>query len=152
MVWGSIAILPFALAALGFLNNFNILNLIVESANIVNKNVIEIGPGQGALTKLLVLKAKKVLAYEIDYTLKKFLLFAEHSNINIIYDNFLKRDIEKDFKKYFDSEQEEVVLVGNLPYHIVSSVLFRIFDISRIKSFVIMLQKELAWRILSHPF
>ncbi|MDV3157237.1 MAG: 16S rRNA (adenine(1518)-N(6)/adenine(1519)-N(6))-dimethyltransferase RsmA [Candidatus Phytoplasma australasiaticum] len=135
-----------------FLNNFNILNLIVESADIVNKNVIEIGPGQGALTKLLVVKAKKVLAYEIDYTLKKFLLFAEHSNINIIYDNFLKRDIEQDFKKYFDSESEEVVLVSNLPYHIVSSVLFRIFDISRIKSFVIMLQKELAWRILSPPF
>ncbi|MDV3179015.1 MAG: rRNA adenine N-6-methyltransferase family protein, partial [Candidatus Phytoplasma australasiaticum] len=35
-----------------FLNNFNILNLIVEYANIVNKNVIDNGPGQGALTKL----------------------------------------------------------------------------------------------------
>ncbi|MDV3197904.1 MAG: rRNA adenine N-6-methyltransferase family protein [Candidatus Phytoplasma australasiaticum] len=83
-----------------FLNNFKILNLIVESADLFNKNVVEIGPGKGALTKLLVLRAKKILAYEIDYTLKKFLLFAEHSNINIIYDNFLKRDIEKDFKKY----------------------------------------------------
>ncbi|MDO8064203.1 ribosomal RNA small subunit methyltransferase A [Candidatus Phytoplasma bonamiae] len=124
-----------------FLNNFKILNLIVESADVFNKNVVEIGPGKGALTKLLVLRAKKILAYEIDFTLKNFLLFPEYHNIHIIYDNFLKRDLEKDFKQYFDIEQEEVVLVGNLPYHIVSAVLFRIFSISRIKSFTIMLQK-----------
>ncbi|MDO8057138.1 16S rRNA (adenine(1518)-N(6)/adenine(1519)-N(6))-dimethyltransferase RsmA [Candidatus Phytoplasma gossypii] len=135
-----------------FLNNSKILNLIVESADIFNKNIVEIGPGKGALTKLLVLKAKKILAYEIDFTLKKFLFFPEYCNIHIIYDNFLKRDIEKDFKQYFGSAQQEVVLVGNLPYHIVSAVLFKIFTISQIKSFTIMLQKELAWRILSGPF
>lgn len=49
-----------------FLIDQNIINKIVDSSEVENRNIIEIGPGKGALTKILVKKANKVLAYEID--------------------------------------------------------------------------------------
>ncbi|MDO8167984.1 16S rRNA (adenine(1518)-N(6)/adenine(1519)-N(6))-dimethyltransferase RsmA [Candidatus Phytoplasma melaleucae] len=130
-----------------FLTDNKLSEFIVEKANISNKNVIEIGPGKGALTKFIILKAKKVLAYEIDITLKPFLVFGSRFDVHIIYDDFLKRNLEKDFYDYFC--EEEVVVMGNLPYYIVSPVLWKILFLPRVKTFTIMLQKEVALRILS---
>ncbi|MEZ0180220.1 16S rRNA (adenine(1518)-N(6)/adenine(1519)-N(6))-dimethyltransferase RsmA ['Camptotheca acuminata' phytoplasma] len=132
-----------------FLSDSNLLKLIVRKANLEKKNVVEIGPGKGALTQFILAKAKKVLAYEIDSSLESFLNFFSDSKIDIIYDDFLSRNLEEDFKKYFI--EEEIVLIGNLPYNIVTPILFKILFLEQIKTFTIMVQKEIGLRILSRP-
>ncbi|MDC9031800.1 16S rRNA (adenine(1518)-N(6)/adenine(1519)-N(6))-dimethyltransferase RsmA [Columbia Basin potato purple top phytoplasma] len=131
-----------------FLNDINLLKMIVKAADIENKNVVEIGPGKGVLTRLILNKAKKILAYEIDQDLKFFLNFENNPKINIIYDNFLSRNLEADFEKYFP--KEEIVLIGNLPYYITTPLLFKILFLPQIKTFTIMIQKEVGLRILSN--
>ncbi|WP_246833686.1 16S rRNA (adenine(1518)-N(6)/adenine(1519)-N(6))-dimethyltransferase RsmA [Texas Phoenix palm phytoplasma] len=130
-----------------FLKDINLLRTIVNSSNLENENVVEIGPGKGALTQFIVPKAKQFLAYEIDSSLKEFLKFDLYSNFNIIYDDFLNRDLKKDFYKYF--KKEKVILIGNLPYYIATPLLFKVLFLSQVKSFTFMLQKEIALRILS---
>ncbi|MGI3136320.1 MAG: 16S rRNA (adenine(1518)-N(6)/adenine(1519)-N(6))-dimethyltransferase RsmA [Candidatus Phytoplasma vitis] len=130
-----------------FLSDVNLLKNIIQKADLENKNVVEIGPGKGTLTRLILPKAKKVLAYEIDSDLKNFLDFDEESKINIIYDDVLSRDLLEDFKKYF--QKEEIVLIGNLPYSISTPLLFKILFIPQIKTFTIMIQKEVGLRIIS---
>jgi len=133
-----------------FLTDVNLLNKIVTKASITDKNVLEIGPGKGALTKIIVPQAKHVLAYEIDATLKPFLNFENHNNVNIIYDDFLKRDLLKDFDYYF-SPNSQLSLIGNLPYYITSPILFKIIDTPQINDATIMIQKEVGMRLLAQP-
>ena len=71
-----------------FLTDENILNNIVSSAEVDKDTlVIEIGPGAGALTKKLVKCAKRVIAYEIDETLKPILSTIE--NVDVFFGDFL---------------------------------------------------------------
>ena len=86
-----------------FLLDQNILNNIVKEADITKDTlVIEIGVGAAALTKKLSLKAKTVLGYEIDETLKEPLnvILNDFSNVDIIFDDFLNRCVKDDLKKY----------------------------------------------------
>ena len=86
-----------------FLLDQNILNNIIKEANITNDTlVIEIGVGAAALTKKLSLKAKRVLGYEIDESLKEPLsvILKENDNVDIIFDDFLNRCVKEDLKKY----------------------------------------------------
>ena len=83
-----------------FLLDQNILNNITNLANIDKQTlVIEIGVGAGALTTKLAPLAKNVLGYEIDQTLKESLseILKENNNIDIIFDDFLSRNIKDDF-------------------------------------------------------
>lgn len=127
-----------------FLTDKNLLKKIVDSADIKEKNVIEIGPGQGALTQFLVLDAKKVIAYEIDLDLKTYLesLEANHNNLTIKFEDILKVDIPKD---------EEYHVVANIPYNITSPIIFKILDTKNIKSATLMVQKEVCDRITANP-
>ncbi|WP_323847759.1 MAG: 16S rRNA (adenine(1518)-N(6)/adenine(1519)-N(6))-dimethyltransferase RsmA [Phytoplasma sp.] len=131
-----------------FLSDVNLLKMIIKKTNLENKNVIEIGPGKGILTRLILNKAKKVLAYEIDSDLKKFLNFENENKIDIIYDDVLLRNLEEDLQKYF--QKEEIVLIGNLPFYITTPLLFKILFLSQIKNLIIMVQKEVGLRILSN--
>ena len=86
-----------------FLKDHNIIENIVKGANIKeNSLVIEIGPGSGALTQELSLVAKNVLCYEIDERLEEILdeNLKECHNVEIIYDDFLKRNINTDIINY----------------------------------------------------
>lgn len=135
-----------------FLIDSNILEKIVSSADIdKNSLVIEIGPGAGALTKRISKKAKHVLAYEIDDKLKPILdeILSEEENIEIIYEDFLKRDIFNDIEKY---EYKKLFVVANLPYYITTPIIQRIID-SKIplNSIVIMVQKEVGNRFKAQP-
>ena len=79
-----------------FLQDKNILENIVKCANITdNALTIEIGPGSGNLTKEIAKVSKQVLCYEIDERLEMVLddSLKEYHNINIIFADFLKRDI-----------------------------------------------------------
>ncbi|TVY12122.1 16S rRNA (adenine(1518)-N(6)/adenine(1519)-N(6))-dimethyltransferase RsmA [Candidatus Phytoplasma pini] len=132
-----------------FLNDLHLLKMIVDKTNLKNKNVVEIGPGKGSLTNFILPQAKKVLAYEIDIFLKPFLIFDNYSDkINIIYTDVLNRDLEKDFKHFFP-EEEDIVLIGNLPYYLTTVLLSKILFLNKIKIFTVLIQKEVALRILS---
>lgn len=123
-----------------FLTDKNLLKKIVREANIVDKDVLEIGPGQGALTQFLVLDAKSVTAYEIDFTLKQHLneLSKKHENLNVIFEDILKIALPND-KVYH--------LVANIPYNITSPILFKVLDTKNIETATLMVQKEVADRL-----
>ena len=130
-----------------FLKDENVLNNIVIKSNIPKDTlVIEIGPGQGALTDKLRRVAKNVLAYEIDDDLKSFLLekFNDSRNVEFIWDDFLNRNISEDINKYV---YKNIYVVANIPYYITTPIIEKIInsnvDITKI---VIMVQKEVGER------
>lgn len=137
-----------------FLNDVKILERIVDIANVDKQTlVIEIGPGQGALTEGLIKKAKKVLAYEIDVDLIRYLKlhFRESDNLEIIEGDFLNRDIEKDRisqKETFSN----TILVANIPYYITSPIITKILtEYNDLDKAVIMVQEEVAKRFTAVP-
>ena len=84
-----------------FIIDNNIISNIIEKSEVDSETlVIEVGPGMGALTSRLVKKAKNVIAYEIDTTLIPILSKIEASNLELIFEDFLKRDVKKDLEKY----------------------------------------------------
>ena len=128
-----------------FIIDKNIISNIINGAEIDSETlVIEIGPGMGALTTELVKKAKNVLCYEIDTTLKPILSKIEASNLEIIYEDFLKRDVKKDLEKY---NCEKIHLVANLPYYITTPILIKVLEEQlNIDKIVVMVQKEVGDR------
>lgn len=128
-----------------FIIDKNIISNIINGAEIDSETlVIEIGPGMGALTAELVEKAKNVLCYEIDTTLKPILSKIEASNLEIIYEDFLKRDVKKDLEKY---NCEKIHLVANLPYYITTPILIKVLEEQlNIDKIVVMVQKEVGDR------
>src|SRR5690554_6027177 len=109
-----------------FLKDHNLLKKIVSSAKIEGLDVIEVGPGMGALTQFLVLNARKVTAYEIDTSLKPILAKFEnnHPNLKIIYGDFLDMEIPNG----------TFHLVANIPYYITSSIIFKFIELPQMKS------------------
>ena len=135
-----------------FLLDQNVLNNIVKSADIENKNVIEIGPGLGSLTELLVEKAKKVVCYEIDEDMIERLNqnFATYDNITILKNDFLKCNLKEDIYNYFLNE--DVTIVANLPYYITTAILTKIIEEApQVTKMVVMVQKEVGDRLCGKP-
>ncbi len=130
-----------------FLKDKNILNNIVLESKIDKDTlVIEIGVGAGALTLAMKDKAKQILGYEIDQTLKPILEenFINIKNIDIIYDDFLNRNIKEDIKKY---KYKKLYVVANLPYYITTPIIKKLIDEElNIEKIVIMVQKEVGNR------
>ena len=131
-----------------FLIDHNVLNTIVETFDIYNKTVLEIGPGTGNLTNYILEKnPKKVLVIEKDNKLAEKLKFKYSNLINIINDDVL--NIEEN--SLFD---EKVVVFGNLPYNISTEILSK--WITNIKNnfwfdaLILMFQKEVADRIIAN--
>lgn len=130
-----------------FLIDPNLLRKIVSLAELRTSDVVcEIGPGRGALTRLLCQSAKQVLALEVDPRMVNFLRgeFAECSNLDIQ---------EKDALRYpFDQLPESTVVVANLPYHISTPIMFRLLDARpKIRRMVLMVQLEVAKRLTAKP-
>ncbi|MBN1499571.1 MAG: ribosomal RNA small subunit methyltransferase A [Spirochaetes bacterium] len=124
-----------------FLVNEAVSGKIVDSAGIIRKTVIEIGPGLGSLTEILIQQAASVTAVEIDAGISGFLSekFKNSSNIKIIHSDFLK---------YIDSEKYDAA-VGNLPYYCSSEIIFHVIDAFFPETAVFMLQKEMTERLIS---
>lgn len=135
-----------------FLIDGNIINKIVEAADIdENSGVIEIGPGFGTLTQGLCKKAKKVVAIEIDESLRD--IHREtipYDNIKIIYEDFMKIDVDKLIEDEFAGM--DVKLVANLPYYITTPIIMKILEEKyKISRIVVMVQKEVANRLNAKP-
>jgi len=137
----------------GFGQNFliddNILENIVEVGNVEEQDtIVEIGPGLGNLTEYLLEKAKSVIAFEIDPDMINILntRFAENSKLTIINEDIMKVDLSK----YIESKKVKVI--ANLPYYITTPILFKLLEYrNHISKIVIMVQKEVADRLLAKP-
>lgn len=137
-----------------FLINGEVVETIVKSANI-NKDdlVIEIGPGLGTLTKFLLQEAKKVICVELDKNMINILhdRFLLYNNLEIINEDILKLDL-KELIKENKSEVNNVKIVANLPYYITTPIVMKLLeDNLEIESITIMIQKEVADRLIETP-
>ena len=134
-----------------FLIDGNIVESIVEDAGIGKDDyVLEIGPGIGTLTEELALRAKKVVSVEIDQTLIPVLdeTLAPYDNVRVINEDILKVDIDKLIEEEF--EGRPVKVVANLPYNITTPILANLIENKhKIESITVMIQKEVAERIVS---
>lgn len=130
-----------------FIIDENTIDRILTLADIEKEClVIEIGPGAGSLTQKLIQKAKNVLCYEIDSTLKPILdsTFGEKENIEIIYEDFLKRDVKKDLQKY---TYKNLYVIANLPYYITTPIITKFIEEQiDVDKMVVMVQKEVGNR------
>ncbi len=137
-----------------FLIDSNIIDNIVSKSDITKDTcVIEIGPGLGALTEKLAQAAKKVIAFEIDESLKPVLTenLGQYKNIEIIYKDFLTVDLAS-FVDEILQDCKEVRVVANLPYYITTPILIKIFESNtKIKSITAMMQKEVGERLSAKP-
>lgn len=126
-----------------FLVDNNLLDKIIKTINITdNENVLEIGPGQGALSEKLVDVAKSLSMVEIDPDLIKILEVHEKLlGLKIINQDILKVDLNS-------LKINSPVVVGNIPYNITSPIIFWLIDhIDSWDRAYLMVQKEVAQRL-----
>ena len=130
-----------------FLIDRNVLEQIVDTVEITNKEVLEIGPGSGNLTSFILKKnPKKVYTIEKDDELALLLKEKFADEITIINDDVLKISEDK-------ISNEKLIVFGNLPYNISTEILSKwIVNIDKnfwFESLLLMFQKEVAERIIA---
>jgi len=135
-----------------FLISSRIIAEIVANVNPQpGQHLVEIGPGQGAITHRLVAIGALVDAIELDRDLVQQLAsdFAEHKNFRLHSADILQFELRSLCK---DLPKQKLRLVGNLPYNISSPLLFKLFeDIKIIDDMHFMLQREVAERLTALP-
>ena len=133
-----------------FLIDKNVISKIVaEISACENDLIIEVGPGQGALTKELKKYNANLIAYEVDRDLITILSKLEDDKTKVIWQDFLKSDIREDIKNI---KYNKLYIVGNLPYYITTPIIEHIMDSNiNLDKLVIMVQKEVADRFLAKP-
>lgn len=129
-----------------FISDLNLLSAIVEDSGVSSEDIaLEIGCGAGTLTAALAEKAKRVIGYEIDETLRPVLFesLLGYNNTEIRYKDFMREDIKvlEDIK--------DAVVVANLPYYITTPILMRLLESGIGKSITVMVQKEVADRLVA---
>ena len=137
-----------------FLTDTNILQKIVDTAEIdKNVNVIEIGPGIGALTEFLAESAAEVMAFEIDDRLVPILAdtLRDFDNVTVVNQDILKVDLAQ-YIAEFKNPDLPIKVVSNLPYYITTPILMHLIESGiPFSEFVVMMQKEVADRISAQP-
>nr|WP_094762926.1 16S rRNA (adenine(1518)-N(6)/adenine(1519)-N(6))-dimethyltransferase RsmA [Dethiosulfatibacter aminovorans] len=135
-----------------FLIDGSVIENTCDAAGITKDDcIIEIGPGIGTLTQFLCERANKVVSIEIDRDLieihKETL---PYENLKIIYDDFMKMDLEKIISEEFGDSNVKVV--ANIPYYITTPIVMKILeDRVKVESITVMIQKEVAERFQSPP-
>ena len=130
-----------------FLIDRNVLEQIVDTVEVMNKEVLEIGPGSGNLTTFILKKnPKKFYVIEKDDDLALLLKDKFTNEINIINDDVLKISEDK-------ISSDKLTVFGNLPYNISTEILSKwIVNINKkfwFENLVLMFQKEVAERIIA---
>lgn len=129
-----------------FLVDDNIARKIVSSLDIKpDDTVVEIGPGQGSLTKFLHKLTGDFYAVEIDKAIAEKLQSEYGDSVKLIHKDFLKFDPEE------LNSPHKIKVIGNIPYNITSQILFRIFDSEKIETALLMMQREVARRLVAEP-
>jgi len=132
-----------------FLTDVNIAKKIVSAFELNQDDVIlEIGPGYGSLSKHITGKSGKYYAVEIDSGCIKSLKETLGNQIEIFEKDFLGFDFEEDLKPF----TKKIKIAGNIPYHITTAILFKLFENGEKLDFaVLMMQKEVAQRLIAKP-
>ena len=137
-----------------FLTEPNILRKIVETAGIdENTNVIEVGPGIGALTEQLARNAAQVLAFEIDDRLLPVLqdTLAPYPNVTVVHQDVLEADLVKTTGEVFTKDLP-IKVVANLPYYITTPIMMHFLESDLpVAEMVVMMQREVADQISAAP-
>lgn len=132
-----------------FLKNPQVLQKIVDSV-VVKENdlVIEVGPGQGSLTKYLVNYKCDILAFEIDLRVKDYLDKIAYDKLTVVYQDIL----QVDFSNYDLTKYDKIHVIANIPYYITTPIIEKIID-SKLGEcdLTLMVQKEVAERFCAFP-
>jgi 16S rRNA (adenine1518-N6/adenine1519-N6)-dimethyltransferase len=137
-------VLPLKRFGQNYLHDQNIIKkIIAEIAPKENEFIIEIGPGQGALTKHLLLSKANLTAIEIDKRVIEDIKL-RFADLNLLQHDFLDLDLNR----FITTENQKLRIVGNIPYNITSPILFKLFDSNIfISDAVLMVQLEVAKRM-----
>lgn len=134
-----------------FLIDANQQRRIVEALDPApHDTVIEIGPGQGALTRHLADGVAKLFLIELDRDLAPALAreFADRPHVTVVQADVL----ETDLRELVGGDMSDVKVVGNIPYNITTPIIFRLLERPmRPERIVLMIQREVADRILAGP-
>lgn len=135
-----------------FLRDESVVTRIVEALDLKeNATVIEIGPGEGALTEKLVQSGANVVAIEIDRELVPVLRtrFKGNAGFRVVEADVLETDLTKLIE---NNNVGKAKLVGNLPYYISTAILQKLtFERALFSKCILMLQREVAERIAAQP-
>ena len=145
-----------------FLIDHSAARRIVEAlGDVSHRTVVEIGPGRGMLTDVLVKRARRVIGIELDHVLaaQMRMRYATLSNVEILESDFVTVEwismVGRRPGPLHDlrpTQPETVDIVGNLPYYVTSDIVLRILEQYReIGRAVIMVQREVADRISAEP-
>lgn len=130
-----------------FLNDKRILQRIVDAAELTGaETVVEIGPGRGSLTELLLPAAKRLVLIEYDRKLAELLRvkYASSPSVTVIEADVLTVNLGEVAGGPF-------ILVGNVPYYITTPILFHALAPPRPERAVYLVQREVADRIVAAP-
>lgn len=134
-----------------FLVSDEVVEGIVESANINKEDIIiEIGPGLGVLTNLLLEKSDDVIAVELDNRMVEIISdrFKEKTNLTVIHEDILKVDLKELLNSRKKSENSKVKVVANLPYYISTPIIMKLLEQNQIiDEIIVMVQKEVGQRL-----
>lgn len=135
--------------------------IVAALGDIRDAHVIEIGPGDGVLTRKLAAKARRLTAIELDRRLAAQLRmeFARQENVEILEADVLSLDlrtvVQGELRGITDRLQEDkprARLVGNLPYYITTDILLKLFaSHAFFETIVVMVQREVAERLAAKP-
>jgi 16S rRNA (adenine1518-N6/adenine1519-N6)-dimethyltransferase len=132
-----------------FLRDANVARKIVESLHLRPSDVvIEIGPGQGALTKYLCAQTTTVVAIEVDERAIAVLRETLKDDVRLIHSDVL----DVSLKSLSEEFKSRLRVVGNIPYNITSDILFWLFDNhDAVEDATLMVQLEVAHRFVAQP-
>ena len=116
-------------------------------------SVFEVGTGAGELTELLVERAREILTVEIDYSLEELLKerFGDNPKVRLFNGDILNHSVAELVERFLP-DADSIKMVSNLPYYITSPILMHFLESEvAIESLTVMVQKEVAERIVSEP-
>jgi 16S rRNA (adenine1518-N6/adenine1519-N6)-dimethyltransferase len=117
---------------------------------------LEIGPGRGALTRALAPRVRRLVCVEIDRDLAASLRAEAPPNVDVVEGDFLQigAPLETTASKGGE-ERSPLRVIGNLPYNVASPILFKLLQSAdegrRVRDATVMLQKEVAHRLVAQP-
>ena len=127
-----------------FLNDVSVANRIVDSSHFEDcHTIVEIGPGRGALTDLIVKSFSNVFLIELDSGLSSYLTVKHGNSPNVSIFNADARNI--DIETVLGRNSSEYLLTGNLPYYAAKRIIRNFLEHKCTpKQMVVMIQKEVA--------
>jgi 16S rRNA (adenine1518-N6/adenine1519-N6)-dimethyltransferase len=132
-----------------FLVDANLQRKIVAAVGApVDAEVVEIGPGHGALTRHLVGAVGRLVLVELDDDLAADLkrTYEGRDDVEVLHADILKVALKEHLRR-----PESARVVGNIPYNITTPILFRLLERPRPLEIVLMVQEEVADRIVAAP-